>query len=166
MMAQDRKQGRGCVQDNLTAGTAAGRRMAGPVRSRTRWAVSGLAVQAAGLGGVTAFLWARLRHQDLGGHITAATFRLVWHGEIHTRAGLAVLITGGVIYAAGSIVLARPYVSRPETLFIAVPVAAVAGMVVLGAFALVAALLISALGDNLNSTGGGAPRRRTRRTRQ
>jgi acetyl esterase/lipase len=33
-------------QLNLTVGTAAGRRMLGPVRSRTRWTVSGLAVQA------------------------------------------------------------------------------------------------------------------------
>jgi len=29
------------------------------VRSRALWTVSGLGVQAAGLGGVTAFLWAK-----------------------------------------------------------------------------------------------------------
>lgn len=133
----------------MTAGAATSRRTLSPVRSRGLWTVGGLAVQAVGLGGVTAFLWAKLRHQDIGGHITAATFRLVWHGEVHTRTGLAVLIAGAIIYAAGSILLARPYVSRPVTLFIAVPVAAVAGMAVLGVLALVVALLISALGDLL-----------------
>lgn len=131
----------------VTADAGTSRRVLGPVRSRALWTVGGLAVQAAGLGGVTAFLWAKLRHQDVGGHITAAMFRLVWHGEVHTRTGLAVLITGAVIYAAGSVLLARPYVSRPVTLFIAVPVAAIAGMAVLGILALLAALLVSALGD-------------------
>src|SRR6266851_5417632 len=91
---------------SMTAGAAASRQMLSPVRSRALWTVSGLAVQAAGLGGVTAFLWAKLRHQDIGGHITAAAFRLVWHGEIHTRTGVAVLITGAVVYAAGSVLLA------------------------------------------------------------
>jgi uncharacterized membrane protein len=159
------------VQDNLTAAAAAGPRMLSPVRSRALWTVSGLAVQAAGLGGVTAFLWAKLRRQDIGGHITAATFRLMWHGEVHTRAGVAVLVTGAVIYAAGSVLLARPYVSRPVTLFIAVPVAAVAGMVVLGALALVVAVLLSALGNQLVPDvdlggGGGGGRKRARRRRQ
>lgn len=133
----------------MTADAETSRRTLSPVRSRALWTVSGLAVQAAGLGGVTAFLWAKLRHQGIGGHITAATFRLMWHGEVHTRTGLAVLIAGAVIYAAGSVLLARPYVSRPVTLFIAVPAAAVAGMAVLGVLALVVALLTSALGDLL-----------------
>jgi hypothetical protein len=64
---------------------------------------------------------------------------------IHTRRS-GVLITGAAIYAAGSVLLAQPYVSRPTTPFIAVSVAAVAGMVMLGAPALVGAFLISALG--------------------
>jgi hypothetical protein len=132
------------------------RRTLGPVRSRAVWTVSGLVVQAAGLGVVTAFVWAKLRHQDIGGHITAATFRLMWHEEIHTRTGMAVSITGVVIYAAGSVLLARPHVSRPATLFIAVPAAAVAGMVVLGGLALVVAFLISALHDPLDAGMGGA----------
>ncbi|MBV8431342.1 MAG: hypothetical protein JO244_09285 [Solirubrobacterales bacterium] len=150
----------------MTADAATGRRMLSPVRSRTVWTVSGLAVQAAGLGVVTAFVWAKLRHQDIGGHITAATFRLIWHEEVHTRTGMAVFITGAIIYAAGSILLARPHVSRPVTLFIAVPVAAVAGMVVLGALALAVACLISALHDPLDvgmgGAGGGHGRRRRR----
>ena len=144
----------------MTADAAAGRRTLGPVGSRALWSVGGLAVQAVGLGGVTAFLWTRLRRQDVGGHLTAAGFRLVWHGEIHTRTGMAVLMTGAVIYAVGSILLARPYVSRPATLFIAVPVAAVAGMVVLGALALIVAVLVP-VADWLTPTVG--PRRHRRR---
>lgn len=74
------------------------------------------------------------------------------------------LITGPVIYAAGSVLLARPHVSRPVTLFIAVPVAAVAGMAVLGALTLVVAFLISALNGpldaNIGGSGGGHGRTR------
>src|SRR6516164_3603752 len=135
------------ISDGATV--TAGRRMLSPVGSRAMWTVSGLAVQAAGLGGVAAFLWAKLRHQDIGGHVTAATFRLMWHEEVHTRTGVAVLITGAVIYVAGSVLLARPHVSRPATLFIAVPVAAVAGMAVLGVLALVVAFVIIACNDLL-----------------
>lgn len=152
----------------VTAGPAASRPLLSPVRSRALWTASGLAVQAAGLGGVTAFLWARLRHQGIGGHITAATFRLMWHDEARTHTGAAVLITGAVIYAAGSVLLARPYVSRPRTLFLAVPVAAVAGMAVLGVLALVVAVLIAALADLPApdiGVGGGRRRRRVRRPR-
>lgn len=82
---------------------------------------------------------------------------------IHTRAGVAVLITGAVIYAAGSVLLAQPYVSRPTTPFIAVSVAAVAGMVVLAAPALVVAFLISALGDLLAPDVGARGRRKRAR---
>ena len=156
----------------ISEGTAvtAGRRQLSPVRSRTTWTISGLAVQAAGLGGVAAFLWAKLRHQDIGGHVTAATFRLMWHQEVHTHTGLAVLITGAVIYAAGSVLLARPHVSRPVTLFIAVPVAAVAGMAVLGVLALVVAFVIIACNDllapdvDMGGYGGGRGKRRKRRS--
>lgn len=126
------------MQDNLTADAAAGRRVLSP--GSLLCAVDGQRPGRAGsgLGGVTAFLWAKLRRQDIGGHITAATFRLMWHGEVRTRTGVAVLVIGAVIYAVGSVLLARPYVSRPVTLFIAVPAAAVAGMVVPGALALLA----------------------------
>ena len=119
---------------------------------------------------MTAFLWTRLRHQDAGGHLTAATFRLMWHGEARTPAGVAVLVTGAVIYAAGSVLLARPRVSRRATLFLAVPVAAVAGMAVLGVLALVVAFLFSALGDqsvpDIGPGGGGRRRKKAKRRRQ
>ncbi len=79
-----------------------------------------------------------------------ATIRLAWHSDVHTRAGLAVLAGGAVIYAAGSILTARPYVSRPATLFVAVPAAAMAGMVSLEALALIVALVLTALANNVD----------------
>jgi hypothetical protein len=113
---------------------------------------------------VTAYLWLKVRHQNIGGHITAAAIRLAWHGEVHTRPGLAVLAAGTVIYAVGSVLMTRPYVSRPATLFIAVPIAAVAGMLVLGVLAIIAALLIAALenGDFFGFDLGGLGRREKR----
>ena len=89
--------------------------------------------------------------------------------EVDRVEGRAVLVTGAVIYAAGSVLLARPHVSRPATLFIAVPVAAVAGMAVLGVLALVVAFLFSALGDQPfpgTGPGGGGRRQKARRRRQ
>jgi hypothetical protein len=89
----------------------------------------------------------------------------MWHQEVHTRTGLAILITGAVSYAVGSVLLARPHVSRPGTLFIAIPIAAVVGLVVLGVLALVVAFLISAL-DDLLTPDFDSGRRRPRRSRR
>src|SRR5216683_1303334 len=72
-------------------------------------------------------------------------WRAAWHGEVRTRSGLAVLAAGTVVYAVGSVLMARPYVSRPVTLFVAVPLAAVAGMLVLGVLAFIVALVVAAL---------------------
>lgn len=121
----------------------------GPVRSRLPWMVSGLALQATGLGGAAAFLWVKLRHEGFTGHITAATVQLVWHSEVHTRTGLAVIIAGAVIYAVDSVLLARPYVSRPVTLFVAVPAAAIIGMVLLGFLAFLISSLHALIWDLL-----------------
>ena len=102
--------------------------MPGALRSRAFLPrTSGLILQAVGAGGVAAYVWLKIRHQNVSGHVTATTIRLAWHGEVHTRQGLAVLAAGAaVIYAVGSVLMARPYVSRPILLFVAVPVAAVA----------------------------------------
>jgi hypothetical protein len=145
--------------------------MPGPLGSRAAWVASGLILQAVGAGGVAAYVWLKVRQQNIGGHVTAATIRLAWHGEVHTRQGLAVLAAGALIYAAGSVLMARPYVARPMTLFVAVPVAAVAGMLVLGVLAFIAALLIAALeyGDLFGldfSLDFGGDRRRAKRPRQ
>jgi hypothetical protein len=120
-------------------------RVPGPLHSRAPWVAGGLTLQAVGLGGVAAYTWLKVHHQNLAGHISAATIRLAWHGELHTRQGLAILAAGAVIYAAGSVLMVRPYISRPVALFVAVPVAAVAGMLVLGVVAFLVALLVAGL---------------------
>ena len=101
-------------------------------------------------------------------HLSAATIQLAWHSEVHTRQGLAVLAAGAVIYAAGSVFMARPDLTRPVALFVAVPVAAVAGLLVLGVLALLVTLLIAAL-ENSDLDFGldfGGGRRRPKRPRQ
>jgi len=133
----------------VNADASHGRRMLGPVYSRASWVAGGLVLQAVGAGAVTAYLWHRVRHQNARGHITAAMIRLAWHGEVHTRSGLAVLAAATVVYAVGSVLMARPYVSRPVTLFVAVPLAAVVGMLVLGILALIVALVIAAIANNV-----------------
>lgn len=144
------------------------RRIPGPLRSCASWVASGLTLQAVGAGGVAAYVWLKVRHQNIGGHVTAATIRLAWHGEIHTRQGLTVLVAGTLIYAAGSVLMARPYATRPMTLFVAVPVAAVAGMLVLGVLAFIVAVLIAALANSDLGFGldFGGDRRRAKRPRQ
>lgn len=122
---------------------AAGGRLPGPLHARAPWVAWGLLVQVLGAGSVAVVLWRGIRNQGISGHVTAEMVRLAWRSELHTRLGLIVLVAGSVVYAAGSVVMARPYVSRPVMLFVAVPVAAVAGMLVLGALVLVVAVVVA-----------------------
>jgi len=115
----------------------------------------GLMVQALGVGSVAVVMWRNIRDQSLGGNITAEMLRFAWHSELHNRAGLIVLCVGAVIYAVGSVVMARPYVSRPATLFIAVPSAAVVGMLLLGVLALALAAVFNAIANSVGDGSGG-----------
>jgi hypothetical protein len=152
----------------MGAGLVKDYRVLAPLRTRWPWVVWGLVVQALGLGSVAVVLWRNIRNQSLGGHITAEMVRFAWHSAIHSRSGLIVLAVGAVVYAAGTVVMARPYVSRPAALFIAVPVAAIAGMLVLGVLALVVAVLLAALANGTGgsgSTSGGIGTRGRRKDR-
>jgi hypothetical protein len=138
-----------------------------PARSPERWITSGLILQTAGVAGVVAYAWIRLRRQGIGGHLTASTFRLAWHADVHTRTGLIVLTAGAVIYAAGSVVMARPFLVQPRILFLAVPAAAVVGILALGALVLIVAVLLVVLAnsgdlplDFFDGGGGGRARRK------
>jgi hypothetical protein len=104
-----------------------------------------MTIQVLAVGIVAVVMWRSIRRQGLGGHITAEMIKFAWRSELHTPAGLAVLATGSVVYAAGSVVMARPFVSRPAALFVAVPLAAAAGLLVLGVLALVVTVLIVVL---------------------
>src|SRR5258708_39955658 len=93
----------------------------GPRLASESWVIAGLTLQTLSVAGVSAFAWINLRHQGIGGHITAATIRLAWHSDVHTRAGVAVLTGGAVVYAAGSILMAPPPVAPPPPPFLARP---------------------------------------------
>lgn len=142
------------------------RRILAPLQSRWPWVVWGLTVQTLGVGSVAVVMWRNIRNQGLGSHVTAEMVRFAWHSELHTRTGLIVLAAGAVIYAAGSVLMARPYISHPATLFVAVPIAAVAGMLVLGVLALVVAALFSTLANGAGGGFGGSSGGKRRSSRQ
>ena len=50
------------------------------------------------------------------------------------------MIAGAALFVIGSMLLARPFVKSYVTLFVAIPLAALAGVLILGAAALVIAL--------------------------
>jgi hypothetical protein len=144
-----------------------GDRLLAPLRSRWPWVVWGLIIQALGVGGVAVVMWRNVHDQGFGGHVTAEMVAFAWHSEIHNRTALTVLVVGAVIYAVGSVVMARPYISRPTTLLVAVPIAAVVGMLLLGVLAFVVAAFISAFANNGGcGFGGGVSRRDRRKDRQ
>jgi hypothetical protein len=142
------------------------RRILGPLRSRYPWVVCGLSIQVLGVGMAGAVMWRSIRRQSLGGHITAEMIKFAWRSELHTRVGLAMLVAGSVIYAAGSVVMARPYLSRPWVLFVAVPIAAVAGLLVLGVLALVLTVLFAVLENGDFGGDIGVPDRWRRKSRR
>ena len=61
---------------------------------------------------------------------------------LRSRADIALILLGIVVFVIGAVVLARPFVTRRLTLFVAVPAAATAGIAVLGVIALVCAAVI------------------------
>lgn len=134
-----------------------------PVVHRGRWIAGGLGLQLAGIGGSLAYVAAKAKHEGIGGLITTATVRLAWHESLHARAGIAVLAAAAVVFALGSVLLARPFVKRRLTLLVAVPLAGVCGALVLGAIALVVALLFLLLengGGDIPGGGGGSSRKK------
>ena len=141
---------------------ATGHRILGPLQSRYPWVIWGLIVQALGVGSVAVVVWKSARNQSVGSYVTAQTIKFACHSQLHTKAGLIVLAAGAVVYAIGTVVMARPYVTRPVTLFVAVPLAAVAGMLLLGVLALVIAALVNAADIDPFPDVGRRKRRRDR----
>ena len=140
------------------------RRVLEPVRSGSPWLACGVAIQALGVAPVAAIMWRSIRNKSLGGHVTAEMIKFAWRSELHTRTGLIALVAGSVIYAAGSVVMARPYISSPVALLVAVPLAAVAGLLVLGVLVLVVAVIFVVFqGDFAIDIDGPDRRRRNRR---
>jgi hypothetical protein len=117
------------------------------VSDMASWIVSGMVLQVIGVGAPALYLVIDAHKEGLGGHISAATIRLAWRSQSHTGSGLVLLVLGALAFATGSILMARPYVRHPGALFVAVPLSALAGMLLAGAAALIVAGAI-ALGES------------------
>ena len=122
---------------------APSRRELGPVHAPWRWVAWGLAMQAMGVGIPVVTAVRRAHESGVGATLTHYTVRLVWHEMLRSRADVALIVLGVVLFVAGAVVLARPFVRRPSTLLVAVPLAALAGLAVFGVVALVIALVVA-----------------------
>jgi len=150
-----------------------GQRQLPPVQRRGAWIAWGLALQVIGVGMPLTAALRRADHDGVLGSVSRYTVRLVWHEMLRSRADVALIVLGVIVFAAGSVVLARPFVKRTSTLFVAVPAVAVIGVVVLGVIALVIAVVIAGVeapGEAgweqlLNTFSGWSPRGRRNRRR-
>jgi hypothetical protein len=137
-----------------------------PVSPRWPWITSGLLLQLIGAGAPVAYVVNKAHHEDLGGQISKATLTLAWRQAVHSHAGLDLMIIGALVFVIGSMVMARPFVSSMVTMFVAIPIAALAGLLILGAAAILVALLLAGADDVLDFVdfgGGSNSRRRGRR---
>lgn len=130
---------------------AGGGRELRPVGRRSVWVAWGLALQIIGAGIPVTVALVRANREGLLGSVTHYTVRLIEHELVRSRADVALILLGVLVFAAGAVVLARPFVRRRLTLFIAVPLAAAAGIIVLGVVALICAIVVglfSSAGDS------------------
>ncbi len=114
-----------------------------PVENRSRWLAWRIALQAVGVGIPTTAALSRANKDGVGGTLTHYTIRLVWHEMLRSRGDIALIALGVAVFAAGGIVLARPFVRRPIALFVVTPLAATLGFAVLGVIALLCAAVIA-----------------------
>jgi hypothetical protein len=130
-----------------------------------------LALQVIGVGIPVVAALHRAHDASVGGTVTHYTIRLVWHEMLHSGADVALIVLGVALFAAGAVVLARPFVRSPFALLVAVPLAAVAGLAVFGVVALVLAAVVAASASSGSADWGEAlssfdvgdwPRRRRR----
>ncbi|HTJ72099.1 MAG TPA: hypothetical protein VL551_31450 [Actinospica sp.] len=127
-----------------------------PVEHRARWISGGLVLQLAGIGGPLAYVVTKAKHESISGLLSVATVRLAWHESLHAKAGVAVLAAGALVFALGSVLLARPFAKSRVTLLLAVPLAAVCGALVLGVAAIIIGLIALLIwgGGDIPSVGG------------
>ena len=126
-----------------------------PVAHRGRWIGSGLAVQALAVAGLGAWAYGKYKKDAALGMAAKATVKLVWQEAVHSGQGIAVLVAAALVFAFGSVLAARPYARTVEMLVVVVPLAAIAGVVVLGVIALLLAVII-AIAWASDGGGGGS----------
>lgn len=129
-----------------------------PVAKRWPWITCGLIIQAAAVAIVLAWGYRKYKDDAVDGAALKTTVKLIWADTMHSHAGIAVLAAAAVLFAAGSMLLARPYVKSMPMLVVGVPLAAVAGLVVLGALALVVAFVVFLAWAGFDNVGTGSGR--------
>jgi hypothetical protein len=130
-----------------------------PVAHRNYWIAVGLLIQLAGAAAPVAVLYRRAKSEDLLQHVTGLTVKLVWHQAVHDPRGRSLIIAGTALFVLGSMVLARPFVKHVLTLVLAVPLAALVFVAVLGVLALIVVILgliLWAFGDSLGNANWGS----------
>ncbi len=113
------------------------------VGHRGRWIASGLVLQILGAGIPALIVVLRAKHDSVVGQIGLSTVRLAGHEVLRSRSDAALIVAGIALFVAGAILMARPFVRRKATLLVAVPVAAAAGVLVLGVAALLGAITVA-----------------------
>src|SRR5258708_24358753 len=66
---RQKSESRLCLRQTDIVFAAEGRGMPGPRRSPAPWIAGGLILQAVGAGGVAAYVWFKVRHQNLRGAV-------------------------------------------------------------------------------------------------
>lgn len=135
---------------------APNRRELSPIHARGRWVAWGLALQVIGVGIPVAAAIHRPHETGVGGALTHYTIRLMWHEMLRSGADVALVVLGVLLFVAGAVVLARPFVRRVSTLVVAVPLAAVAGLAVFGVVALLVGLVVAATASGGDADVGSA----------
>lgn len=135
-----------------------------PLERRGVWIVWGLALQVIGAGIPVTVALRRANRDGVLGSFTHYTIRLIWHEMLRSRADVALIIAGVIVFAIGTVVMARPFVRRRTALFTTVPALAVAGLMAFGVIALLVACVVALvqsppgelnLGDLFNNLLGG-----------
>jgi hypothetical protein len=131
-----------------------------PVAKRWPWIVGGLVIQAAGVAIVLAWAYGKYKDDAVTGAALRTTVKLIWMDTLHSHRGVAVLVGSAALFALGSVLLARPYVRSVPMLVVGIPLAALVGLAVLGAFALIIAVIALLAYAGFDGSGSGTGSRR------
>jgi hypothetical protein len=119
-------------------------------RRRWPWIAAGLALEAAALGGIAAMLARESRREDPLHEITKYSLRLAWQDVLHQHRLLLLLLLCVLAYVGGAVLVAEPFVDDRRYLFIAIPIAAVASLLILGIAAFLVWIVVASDGSGLD----------------
>ena len=102
----------------------------------------GLLLQGLGVGGLALLVFWQSRREDALGAVTKYTVRLAWHDALHQWRLGGLVAACVLVYLAGAVVLARPFINSRVELLVAVPFAALIGLLVLGLFVFIIAAAV------------------------